>query len=265
MGGPGHQRGEKQRDQRLCRHRAEEKTQARHVFVRRDDDEKLAQGQEHEPKADRHAAEVAGAARVALAKHHHADEEQKRRGLGDLEREKLNDERGADIGAEHHRQGRDEIDEAAGRKSRHHEAGRRAALQDGGDAEPRRESLEAIAERPAEHAPQIGAEGTLSAALDHMKAPQQQRDRAGEIEQGKRRIHRFASPARFSVHASWRILGRIQEFGATKAGTFPVQVPKARCAPADRARRKFRPTRRVRPRRRSRSDVRGWRCPESAG
>ncbi len=41
-----------------------------------------------------------------------------------------------------------------------------------------------------EETPQIGAEGALHPALHHMDAPQQQRDRAGEIEEAERRVHR---------------------------------------------------------------------------
>jgi hypothetical protein len=41
---------------------------------------------------------------------------------------------------------------------------------------------EAIAQRHSKEASEIGAEGTHYAAADHMKAPQQQSDAAGQIE-----------------------------------------------------------------------------------
>ena len=49
---------------------------------------------------------------------------------------------------------------------------------------PAAKARQAVAQRGAEPAAQVGAEAALDAGLHHVHAPQQQRDRAGEIEQG---------------------------------------------------------------------------------
>ena len=41
----------------------------------------------------------------------------------------------------------------------------------------------------AEHGPQPGAEGALHAGLHHVHAPEQERDGAGEVEQGAGKFH----------------------------------------------------------------------------
>ena len=68
-------------------------------------------------------------------------------------------------------------------------------------SDPRRESTQAVAEGASEKAPQVGAEGALDAALHHVQAPQQQRDRAGEIDQGQGGAHLPVPPAAWSAEA----------------------------------------------------------------
>ena len=120
----------------------------------------------------------------AAAEQDDAEQDQGGRDFGDVEGQGLDDQRGADIGAEHHGQGGDQGHRAAGGKTGHHQAGGGAALQDRGDAEAGGEGGQAVAQRGAEPAAQVGAEAALDAGLHHVQAPQQQRDRAGQIEQG---------------------------------------------------------------------------------
>src|SRR5204863_9417972 len=79
--------------------------------------------------------------------------------------------------------------------------GRGAALEDGRHADPRRESTQAVAEGASEKAPQVGAEGALDAALHHVQAPEEQRDRTGEIDQGQGSAHVPFPPAAWSADA----------------------------------------------------------------
>ena len=78
---------------------------------------------------------------------------------------------------------------------RHHargramEAGGRAALQDGCDADAGEESVQPAAERAAEEAAQLGAEGALHACLDHVNAPEKERHIAGELQKGEGKVH----------------------------------------------------------------------------
>ena len=127
--------------------------------------DELVQSHQHQTKSDQHAAEVTRASRRA-AEHQHPDQDQRRRNLGDVERQHLHDERGADIGAEHDGKSRHQVDEAAGRKAGDHKARCRATLQQGGHTDPGKEGLEAVAERAAQEAP-ICPKSPLHAGLDH--------------------------------------------------------------------------------------------------
>ena len=173
-------------------HRAEEHPQARHVLVWREQIDELVQGHQHQAKPDQHATEVTRAGRGA-AEHQQADQDQRRGNLGDVERQHLHDQRGADIGAEHDGKRGHQIDETAGREAGNHKAGRRAALQDGGDTDPGQKRFEAVAERAAQEAPELCPEGPLHARLDHVDAPEEKRHRAGKVHQGDGKLHRPSS------------------------------------------------------------------------
>ena len=86
-----------------------------------------------------------------------------------------------------------QIDQPAGGEARRHQPGRGAALQDRGDAKPGEKGAEPVAEGAPQHAPQMGSEGALDAGLHHMHAPHQERDRAGQIDEGEGRVHRRSS------------------------------------------------------------------------
>ncbi len=184
MSGPGQCRGEDHVDHRLRRDHAHQQTQAGHVLVGRDDRQELLQGEQHQPKPDRDPAEIMRPRLPAVAEQDDPDQHETRRRQADIEGQELHDQRGAEIGAEHDGERRHQIDEPARGEARRHQPGRGAALQYRGDAEPGEERAPAVAEGASEQAPQIGSEGALDAALHHVQAPQQQRNRAGEIDQG---------------------------------------------------------------------------------
>ena len=73
------------------------------------------------------------------------DEHKKRCNPADVERQELHDQSRANIGTQHHCERGHQIDKTAGGKTRRHQPGRGAALQNGGDAEPSQESSKAIA------------------------------------------------------------------------------------------------------------------------
>ncbi len=181
---PGQGRRQDHVDDRLRRDGAHQHSEARHVLVGRDDRQQQLQREQHQPEPDKDPAEIAGARLQALAEQDDADQHEERRDPPHVERHDLHDQGRAEIGAEHDRERRHQIHQPAGGKARRHQPGRGAALQYRGDAEPGEERAPAVAEGASEQAPQIGSEGALDAALHHVQAPQQQRNRAGEIDQG---------------------------------------------------------------------------------
>ena len=84
----------------------------------------------------------------AAAEHQDAEQDQRRRDRGHVEGQHLDDQRGADIGAEHGGQRRHQVDQPAGGKAGDHQAGRRAALQHRGHAQPGEERLDPVAAAP---------------------------------------------------------------------------------------------------------------------
>jgi hypothetical protein len=62
------------------------------------------QRQRDQPQADQHAADAPGGAVLPADEHHHADEDQQRRQPRQVEREHHRHQRGAHVGAQHHRQ-----------------------------------------------------------------------------------------------------------------------------------------------------------------
>ena len=82
--------------------------------------------------------------RGAAAESDEAEDEENRRHRGDVERQHLNDQRGADIGAEHDRERRHEADQAFGGERTRDQRGRGAALQHRGEADAGGERREAV-------------------------------------------------------------------------------------------------------------------------
>src|SRR4051794_17131943 len=71
------------------------------------------------------------------------------------------------------------VDEPTGGKARGHQPGRGAALQYRGNPDPGQKGPETVSHSARQQSPQVGSVGALNAALDHVDAPKQQRDRAG--------------------------------------------------------------------------------------
>ena len=64
-------------------------------------------------------------------------------------------------------------------------AGRGAALEQGGQTEAGAEGGEAVAQRLGQQQAQIGSERAQDPAVDHVQAPQQQRDAAHQVEKNE--------------------------------------------------------------------------------
>jgi hypothetical protein len=185
---PGQRRREDHVDDRVGRDRSHQKAQAWRVLVWRDQGQQLLQREEHQPETDRHPADVTRARSKAAAEQDDADQHEQRRDPADVEGQQLHDQGRADIGAQHDRQGRNQIDHAAGSKARRHQPGCGTALQDSGDPETGKKGSDAVSEGAAQKPPQLRTEGSLNAALHHVHAPEQEGDPASEIDQGQGRF-----------------------------------------------------------------------------
>ena len=140
-------------------------------------------------KPDPDPPEVSRAGHAAAPEHEDADQDEQERDARDVEREHLDDHGGADIRPEHHSQRRDEVDKAAGGKPRDHKTRGRAALQYRRYTQTRQECFEPAAEGVAQDAPQLRAERARDPGLDHVHAPDQQRNGTGEVHQGQGCAH----------------------------------------------------------------------------
>jgi len=110
-----------------------------------------------------------------------------------LNDKRLNDQGGADIGAEHDGKRRHQTDQALGGEGTRDEARGGAALEQSGQPEAGGKRGEAIVQPLCQQKPQVRAEGAQDAAVDHMQAPQQQRDAAHQIEKDQT-SHGFPLP-----------------------------------------------------------------------
>ena len=183
MRGPGHDRADQDAEHGVAGDGVHQHADARRVLGRRQRVEQDVQRQQHQPEADRDAAEILDARTRTVAEGEQADDEQHRRHRGDVERQHLHDQRGADIGAEHDGKRRHQRDQAFGGKRTRDQRGRRAALQQRGEAEPGGKRREAVVQRLRQQPPQVRAERAQDAAVDHVQAPQQQRHAAHQVEQ----------------------------------------------------------------------------------
>ena len=86
---------------RLTRDRGEQRARHRHALCRHQAIEKDVQRQQHQTDADHDPAQVAGPRSTAALECDHTRQQQQWSHGGDIERQDLNHQRGADIGAEH--------------------------------------------------------------------------------------------------------------------------------------------------------------------
>ena len=101
----------------------------------------------------------------------------------------MHNQRRANVGAEHHGKCRHQVYEAAGCEASYHKASGRAALHDSRHTNTGQKRLEAVAKGSAQEASELCSEDTLHASLDHVHPPQQERNGAGEVEQGEGEVH----------------------------------------------------------------------------
>ena len=163
-------------------HGIHENADARRILGGRQRIQQDVQRQQHQAEADQHAADILDPRARPGAESDEAEDEENGRDRGDVEREHLNNERGADIGAQHDGKCRHEADQTFRRERARDQRSRSAALQDRGEADAGGERLEAIAQRLRQQPPQVGAERAQDAAVDHVQAPQQQRHAAHQVE-----------------------------------------------------------------------------------
>jgi hypothetical protein len=198
MRGPCDRRRQEEVRQGLVRHRREQHPQRGRRFDRGHALHHQVERQQHQPDADADGdpAEVAGAGAAAATEGQHPGQDQRREDGGDVEGERLHDQRRADIGAEHGGEGRRQRDRPASGEGADHQRGRRAALDRRGDAEPGEEGALLPAQRHAEPVLQAAAEGALDAALHHVQPPEQQRRLPRQFQQQPRFRHSPANSSR---------------------------------------------------------------------
>jgi hypothetical protein len=113
---PGHDRGQQDAENRIAGDGVHEHAYARGILCRRQRIEQDMQRQQHQAEANQDAADVLDARAGPAAERDQAENEQHGRDGGDIERQDLHDQRGADIGAEHDGKRRHQADQALRRK-----------------------------------------------------------------------------------------------------------------------------------------------------
>jgi hypothetical protein len=166
---------------RVAGDRLQDRAHDRRVLGRREADQQDVQGQQHQTEADGNTSAVLDAGLGSEAEGQEADHEQDRSRRRDIERKRQDDQRGSDIRPQHDRQGRDQRQRTLCREGCGHQPGGRAALEQRGQSESGGEGRETIAQGVRQQPAQVGAEGTRNAALDHVQAPEQQRDATHQI------------------------------------------------------------------------------------
>ena len=190
---PGHDRGEQDAEHGIAGDGVHEYAHARCVLRRRQRIEQDMQRQQHQAEPDKDAADVLDARARPAAEGDQADDEQYGRDGGDVERQDLHDQRGADIGAEHDGERGDEADEPLRRKRARDQRRRGAALEQGSQTKAGAKGGEAVAQGLCQQQAQIRSERAQDPAVDHMQAPQQQRDAAHQVEKNQT-SHAFLLP-----------------------------------------------------------------------
>ncbi len=139
--------------------------------------------QDDQAEADEYPAELAEAGLFAAEEENHAEEDQQWRKPRQVEGQHPRHQRGADIGAEHDRQGRRQCHQALGDEGGGQQGGGVAALHQGGDADAGGERQRAFFHAATEDAPQVGAVDPEDSGADDMRAPHQQGDGREQVEQ----------------------------------------------------------------------------------
>ena len=141
------------------------------------------QRKQHQPDPDRYAAKILKASPLAAPEREDADGDQHRKDNGHVERQDLDDQRRADIGAEHDGERGNELQRTGAGEGHRHQRRRRRGLQGRGHAEAGEKRVEARLQAACQPAAEVGAEDTNDAALHHVDAPQQERDLADQVDE----------------------------------------------------------------------------------
>ena len=105
-------------------------------------------------------------------------------------REELDDQGGSHVGAQHHRQGRNQTDDLLGDETGRHESGSRAALEQSRDQDAGQKRAPATAERSFHQKSEARAERALQACAHHPDPPEQERGQSGEIDKSEAELHK---------------------------------------------------------------------------
>ncbi|MCZ7598977.1 MAG: hypothetical protein M5U09_16445 [Gammaproteobacteria bacterium] len=169
------------------------------------------QRQQHDAEAHAHARVLLDGPVLSCTVDDEADADQERREPRQVVAQYRRDNRGADIGAEHKRQRRAGGDGPLHHEADHQQRGGGAALQRHRKGGAGTERHHAMLQPALEQHGQARAECTLHARAHHAHAPQEQRHRADDMNEEKRRRHSVSSPDRSSF----------QPVGVRAAGRFP--------------------------------------------
>ena len=212
---PGHDRADDDAEHGIAGDGVHEHAHARRIFGRRQRVEQDVQRQQHQPEPDRDAADILDARARPGAEGDQADDEQDGGDGGDFERQDLHDQRGADIGAEHDGKRRHQADQAFRRERARDQRRRGAALEQRRQTEAGRKGGEAVVEPLRQQQAQVRAERAQDSAVDHVQAPQQQRNATHQVEKNH------------GSHARQLPAARVESSGyRQKAADQPFNLPK---------------------------------------
>jgi len=166
----------------IAGHRAHQHANAWRILRRRKRIEQDMERQQHQAQADRDAPEILEAGARPAAEGNQTQNKKDRRNGCYIEREHLNNQRGADIGAQHDRKRRHRTDETVGSEGTRHKGSRSAALEQRCQSDSGGKGAQAVVEGFSEPQPEVRAESAQNPAVDHMQAPQQQCHAAHQIE-----------------------------------------------------------------------------------
>lgn len=186
---PGEQRAEAEREDGIAGEALHDEGEEAGLpqRLRGGDDE--GEGQDHQPEADADAPDLLPERRLGEERRADAEDQQHRHEGRRLEGQGLHDEGRADVGAEHHAEGRHQGDEAALGEGDDEKAGCRRALQGRRHAEAGAAGGQPAGGGLADRFPQPGAEGAHDRAADHLGRPDEQRDTAEEVQKKRMPSH----------------------------------------------------------------------------
>ena len=178
------QRGDQHVEQHVAGQRREDHLDAGGLHDRLGGDRDPLQREHDEAEPDQDAAEAADVGRLPARGTASTPTKISSGASQDRSNDRIDgDERRADVGAQHHGQRRRGADEALAGERGDDQRGRRAALDEAGDAEAGEERGEALADALAQDAPQVAAVQAQDAGAHDVRAPDEQRDAGEQVEQ----------------------------------------------------------------------------------